>query len=229
MRFLFQPGPSRPRRLTSLLGIAALGSFVALAAPACNSSSGGGGSGTGAFCSAITSYVSRCSLTTVCDQEEVANCTTIGAAFSTAYVDAVTSCLSQAACDSVGQAASSACIQGKTLASAPSAAAEKLAQDYCTPCAGLLSISACVSGFYSSSVDGGGALGGVGDSLLELNDATLEKVDSTCIPPLAADAGLASCTFGFDECEYAIVQASIPAQPSCSTSNDAGTVPVGDN
>ncbi len=219
------------RQIASAVG--PLVAFALFAGAACTSSSTGNTSsanGAGSFCSALSSYATRCQLTSACDQVTVSTCPALATTFSNAYLDAVTECLPSVLCGDAGESSANACFNTSLGSAAPTAADQKLAEDYCAACASILGEPSCVTEFTSASLDAAaGVAAQVGTSVVIFSDALLEKVDTSCIAGLADGGGLPGCTEIFQECAFNIQEAAEPATPACNTSEnaEAGTVTAG--
>jgi hypothetical protein len=200
---------------------AASGVSFALAS-GCTSSSGGGvgsGGGTSQYCSALSSYATKCNITDPCTQASIQNCESYAGTYSSAWLAAVTSCAAETTCVDGGGAAATSCVRGLQASLTPTAAQEKLAQDYCALCATTAKQTAaqCTQGFYQQPGDGG--LGGPGAFYLDYSDTVATSIDTQCVPPLA-DAGLLGCDFPLIFCADGIVSKSYPPLAACSF--DAG-------
>jgi hypothetical protein len=194
---------------------------TALAAGCTSSGGGSSGSGTSQYCSALASYASRCNITDPCTQASVQNCATYAGTYSSAWLGAVAQCAAEATCVDGGGTAATSCIQGLQASLAPSAAQEKLAEDYCALCATSAhqSTAQCTAGFYQQPGDG--SLGGPGAFYLEYSDTIASSIDTQCVPKLA-DAGLFGCDLPMILCADPIITKSYPSIAACSTTVDAG-------
>ncbi len=179
------------------------------------------------YCSALSSYVSRCNLTNACITATVGQCSSLASVASSAALAANAECLNETPCGDAGQTLDlQGCYQAKLAAPTPTAAQTKLAQDYCAVCAAPgQSAAACASSFYPTDTDAGVAVGGVpgAGTLLQYSDAVATNIDAQCVP---ADAGALGC-LGFGVCALKTLAAAAPPEPAACTGGvsfgDAGT------
>ena len=193
---------SRFRSTRALLFGFALG---ASALGACTSSNDSGSSG---YCSAFSDYVNRCGITDACTQAEVKQCSSLAAVYSPAAVNAQTSCAQNVQCGDAGAVAVGTCIQQALAKLTPSSAQQKVAQDYCAVCAGSMTTTDCVSGFYTGTA--------AGASLLPFSDTIAQKIDTSCVSGL--DAGAFGCELTFLSCAELQIEAVAPFPAACQTS-----------
>ncbi len=185
-------------RLPLSCALAALVTFAALATPACTNS-GTGGSGAGSYCSLLSGYVSKCQITDPCTLATVKDCATLGAAFSAAYLNAITQCDSSLPCpDARGTTAATQCIESAVTSAPQSAAQQKLAEDYCSTCPTSRSnVDGCVAGFYATAYDASSDAPPIGQALITYSDAISTKMDSACTSSVS-DAGILGRRFAFE-------------------------------
>ena len=167
--------------------------------------------GTDVYCKALTDVCNRClSTLRACDLQNVANCEQFSQVLSQNARKAVADCAPKTAC---GSDAGSRCYLNELSKDTPTAADQKLAQDYCNACPGAVSTDECLADFFFKP-DGGGE--GKFYFLMEFDDQIVGQIDTTCIPLLAPDAGDAgdagalSCTTKFLACAAFIVQRVSP-------------------
>jgi hypothetical protein len=212
----------------ALLSLTALATFAAAAlaiVPACNSSSSSSGVGTSGYCADLTSLAQKCNLTDPCSQAEVRDCAQIASSLSNAAVNAAEQCLggNDVQCPNTDGGTTSAttqCYTNALLGAQPTAAQQKLAQDYCNACAASmnLAVDACTSGFFKGA-DGGS--GGLGTLFLYYNDDLITKIDQTCTPAFSTDAGSFGCSVGLLVCGTVVLQQNVYSPPECR--QDAGS------
>jgi hypothetical protein len=160
-----------------------------------------------AFCTAVSGYATRCSLTDACDVAKVAACSADEAIASAGAIAAYEACAAQEPCPSAsppgdgGLKAYDDCLA--THFGTPTATETSVVGDYCTRC-------------------GGGAAdcdtGPVARTLVTYDDAILTEIQTTC---LAADGGADDGGPGgkcgnFAKCSRDIVAAHDPQPAACN-------------
>jgi hypothetical protein len=198
--------------------------------PACNGSSGSGGSASD-YCSAVAGYVSKCHITDPCTTAAVEDCSTIASVYSAAQLAAAVSCVSDAVCGDAGVTSVGSCIQQKQMVATPTATQSKLAQDYCAICPRANQTeAACVSGFYAPSApsEAGIPAVGPGNGFFGLSDSVASDIDTQCIAKITADAGAFGCAFTFDSCALQLALAAIGKAGLVCTPDAAPPGPVTD-
>jgi hypothetical protein len=194
--------------------IAALFAGLASLTGACTSSSSSSG-GVSGYCSAANAYVTRCNVTDACAKASVAECSTVGAAYAPAALDALVACIQNDPCGDAGEAQADQCITGVFAKLTPSSAQVKVAQDFCASACTGEPAATCVASFFGN--DGGP--GGYGVYLLEYNDAIAQAVDAKCIP--ASDAGV-DCVSSFFQCLFTQVELAAPEPAACQSTGGVG-------
>lgn len=174
---------------------------------------GGGGDGGGtpsaaSYCQLEKARFERClPEKTECRKDLEASCATRDAFYSPAHAKAFAQC---SATDGCGRTTvDSPCGQAIINASTPSAAQQKLADDFCTACAKAPSVREQGIACQGNVVTGGY----LGPYLLALSDAAAATVGSKCIEPAKAQFpnDYANCETLFTNC--IISQLAVP--PSC--------------
>jgi hypothetical protein len=209
--------------------IATIGALVAAStgvAVGCTSSSSSGSGGTTAsqYCSALSSYASKCNIDDPCTAATLQNCNAFAGVYSSAWLAAVTSCASQLSCADGGGAAANACLAAVESHPSPSASQEKLAEDYCAVCASseMQTTAQCAQSFYAPTGDG--SIGGLGNFFLDYNDTIVTSIDTQCVPGLG-DAGVFGCDFTLLACADGVIGKSYTAPAACvsTSTGDAGS------
>ena len=160
-------------------------------------------SGVDPYCKALSDYCGRCQAQlSACEIQNIANCELTSQVLSVSARAAAKDCADKASC---GDDAGGRCVLQKLSKVTPSAAQQKLAQDYCNVCPGLDTSDQCAADFYFKA-DGGAP--GTGDVLIELNDGLIAAIDKACITFIRADAGdggVAACAVKFAACAAVVV------------------------
>ncbi len=215
---------------------AAAACLFALSA-ACTSKSSDNGAAQAAsnYCTTLNNYINRCNFTDACSLAVSKNCAQYAGSLSSAALAAVGECDPGATCGSdAGSSNVGACITAKEIASGPSGAQQKLAQDYCGSCAFAFSLTAanCESSFYAGAttgapLDGGGTAvtsGEVGAVVLGLSDTIVSDIDTSCAQKMTATVD--GCTNTFAGCIGITVDFDAPSSSACnSTSTTSSTAP----
>jgi hypothetical protein len=215
--------------IRALLGLGILtGVAAVVAAAACGGSeSSNGGGGGGAYCSALSQFAQMCGRNDPCTMAEVRDCSMIAGNLSTAAQNAAAQCESsgQVMCPMDGGTNNSSCLTNALASAQPSAAQQKLAQDYCNVCAAPMNetVAACTTAFYQNA-DGGGTSGYL---FLLYNDDIVTKVDQTCVAGLSSDGGAFGCAFSLFLCGAIVIQSSSYTPPECRS--DAGFISFPDS
>jgi hypothetical protein len=187
---------------------------------ACGSTTSGGGGATAAsYCNTLSSYAQRCGISDPCTNATIQNCEAIASNLSQGYISAVESCAQNLACGDAGAPSVQECLTSSELATGPTAAQTKLANDYCASCVPAAKESSCVQGFYAQTGEGG--LGGPGAQLLIYGDTLITSIDTQCGPGFL-DAGILGCEGPFFFCADDIVLKAYPTPNACTTPGDAG-------
>ena len=190
-----------------------------LSLSACSNSSSPTGGGTSSdYCSAISSYATRCNVTNACLTATENDCSALASAYSGATLATVSACLNAIPCGDAGANAAAACFQIATSKGAPTAAQTKLAQDYCAVCAGSQTTAECASTFFTTTAGDSGVTvaTGPGNGLLGFSDTVATTVDTKCVPALG-DGGLLACAATFRICEAQVSLAALPTAPAACT------------
>ncbi len=165
--------------------------------------------GTDPYCKAFAAACARCSPTLQpCDVKNFARCEDTSRTLSQGALQAGVECLANAPCNG-DAAALDSCVRGKLVGVTPSPAQQKLAHDFCAECSPTRDAAAgCETEFFKPA-DAGASF----DILLLFADSLTNKVDTTCIPAIRADAGDAGalgCRGKFGVCAGLVVDTNLP-------------------
>jgi hypothetical protein len=196
---------------------------------ACTSSSdNGSGAAASDYCSLLASYVSKCNVTDACTVATSQACTQEVTAYSTGYLDAVTSCAANFDCTDGGSSTISTCINTKVEALTPTSTQQKLATDFCNQCASSLTetASACATSFFAANTSGTGTgAAGLGTEILEFNDTITSSIDSSCATA-TVDAGVLGCVTAFEICASAVLVKAVTEPAACQSSTNGSSAPL---
>ena len=172
-----------------------------------SSSSGAGGASTQSYCATLSGYATQCNKNDACSQAEVAQCSTYASQFSSAYLAAATTCIKppyNCSADGGTVPGSTQCIAQQLSAAAPTAAQQKVKDDFCAQCpdgTDSTNPTSC-SQFFSVMFDDAGKTASTGYAVLVAGDALAQQIDQKCTGgTLSQDAGATlGCAGNFDLC-----------------------------
>jgi hypothetical protein len=189
-----------PRSRFSFAALAILG---ALSVPVACSSSSTGDSKSGApadFCSVANDALTRCGTSTC--SSFAADCSKLSALLNPTLLDAAASCIKASDCSGGGPLS---CL-GSTLGDVkPSAAQEKLGQDYCASCS-VVGGDTCTSAFANT----------LGKIALPFGDAPVSAVDDSCTKNAL---GKTACQAAFSTCVQTELTKSLATSISADTAS----------
>ena len=168
------------------------------------------------YCSALSSYASRCNVTDPCTLATISNCSQVASVLSDAYQSAAIQCASELTCADGGGVLALTCLTSLLSTLTPSVAQRQLAADYCAVCASAVSqtVAGCEATFYADPA--GGSLGNPGFLLLQYNDAIAASVDAHCISTSTCGTALLACA-----------QAQLPSKPEVCAPGSPFSLPDG--
>lgn len=126
------------------------------------------------FCTALADYDGRCGHCQDCTEQNLQNCTKLGATVSDAYRGAFVSCKDAAACD--GDPRFSTCVEQQMANAVPTAAQAQAKDAYCAAC-NATNASDCAAFF---TVDPAGGKNGAGYNVLLYGDQVATMAVTTC-------------------------------------------------
>jgi hypothetical protein len=165
--------------------------------------------GNGTLCQAQQRYHQRCKLDSPCQQQNLAACAAQEASLSTVVVHAYSACLEVDSCDlDGGRAMNTACLLNHLAGAMPTEAQKAVAKATCAACRPDAGAD-CESSFFD--VGGEANVNIIGLLILEVNDVTAAKIESTCTGAALADAGSSfACAAQFFTCADRIALQVIP-------------------
>ena len=169
-------------------------------------------------CGAIGGYAQTCAVASGCQAAVVRDCSKVTLSLSSAAFNAIFDCATAkgATCENASSPLTSPCVVTDFPEVGAATSADQpelqLAADYCRACAPT--DPECTTTFYAgfTAADGGKEV----PAAALAGDQTLQTVDSTCIPMLSADAGVAACEAAFTACAAPILAAGIYFPPECT-------------
>ncbi len=109
------------------------------------------------------------------------------------------------------------CLKAAVEGAALTSEQNKLAEDFCTPCATSIgqTVSQCLATFWGLA--DGGTVVGTGGVWLQASDAILARIDSTCVPALSGGSATACGDFQGCGSELYSAATTFPTPAACTS------------
>jgi hypothetical protein len=167
------------------------------------------------LCRLDNAYSKECGPLDACTAAEISSCDRYWGQFSCPFLQALDACWPQTSACSRGDAGASVvstCVDAKVAMLNPSAAQERLKDDFCAECpdgSSKIFPDAC-STFFSA------AEGGVGSIAMIYPDSFSDRVDQECVAALPAEGSGGDCADRFVACSGEVYTATAYVPTECS-------------